>query len=814
MSRPRAQRDGSYVVDASELASGSTLGGPDLCLTLKADGSIDRVHSLAAGATLLSGLSVAHWSLDDGIRLAREDGTFTLSPAAQTYRYRLGEAVSVEETVFVLDDGGAFDACYAVFRLRNEGTREARIASAIFARIAAAMTGAEVEAGYEERLRALIVRNRTAPYAARALTISCDPASWSVSASHARALDERWGGPFDCRIDASGSDPLGTLHVEHTIPCGGETSYAVALVALPQGSATADQVVAGLPAAADALAATRRRYDDALARSVVLAPDREVERGAHWAKANMLRVMRRAPAGLGFSNDPGNSNACVARDAAWFVHGCDWLDPGFSGALLRGFAARQERDGKIVEWFDLRSGETYDDGLNVNDDTPLFVLALRHHVAATGDRSALAELYDAAVRAGQQLLDNRDPRGLVWCSSTQTGARGIVGWRNIIDGYRISGATTELNSLAYAAFRALAELAALLGHESEQRRWNDEATALHAAIERHLRNPLNGLYYLCIDVDGSARDEITADLVFPVMFGVSDEVTSARIVTRLQDEGFWSAAGLRTVPRGAPEYDPARADGLLGGVWVGVTFWYAFAAATFVPDIMAEALAIGFRHYAADPKRYNTVPGQFSEWLHGETLANRGMQLSPWFPPRYLWAAVEGACGLRPGPERARIAPNVPPSWSWLAVRNVPFHGTPCTWIVARIAGGLRLFATARVESDLALEHYDRDVTSDVHVAGDEVAVVALARDARALVFLGNREDHTVSVAIRGVGSLEHCRAIRHYDPLRDAWFEQIRTGGESIAVSIARGSFAFVEFVTVQVPGDAARERPAWSST
>ena len=48
----------------------------------------------------------------------------------------------------------------------------------------------------------------------------------------------------------------------------------------------------------------------------------------------------------------------------------------------------------------------------------------------------------------------------------------------------------------------------------------------------------------------------------------------------------------------------------------------------------------------SDPRRNNTVPGQFSEWLHGETLTNEGMMLSPWDPPRYLWAAVEGAAGL------------------------------------------------------------------------------------------------------------------------------------------------------------------------
>ena len=41
------------------------------------------------------------------------------------------------------------------------------------------------------------------------------------------------------------------------------------------------------------------------------------------------------------------------------------------------------------------------------------------------------------------------------------------------------------------------------------------------------------------------------------MFGVADDETSARIISRLSDKDFWTAAGIRTSPRDAPEYDPA-----------------------------------------------------------------------------------------------------------------------------------------------------------------------------------------------------------------------------------------------------------------
>jgi hypothetical protein len=796
MNAPVAQRDGSYVVGDNELPAGSTLGGPDLCVAIKGDGTIERVHSLSAGATLLSGLRIRHWETTTGIHLERMEGRFILRPESQEHRYRLGEHLLVEETIVVLDDGlDPPAACYVLARIRNHGPYPMRVASVVFARIAARMVGDDADARYDPALRALIVWNTQGPPCARAIRVSCTPRSWSVMADHARAVDDRWSGGFDGTIDPRGSDPLGVLHLEHALDPGDEVRYDIAVVALPDGAESARPLLAALPAGEDALRVTRARYERTLQRSELLCPVPDIERGVRWAKANMLRVMRRTPTGPGFTNDPGQSNANVGRDAAWFVHGCDWLDPAFSLSLLRGFAARQEPDGKIVEWYDLRSGETHDDGLDVNDDTPLFILAVAHHVDATGDRAALEELYPAAARAGAQLLAHRDERGLVWCSARGTGARGIIGWRNIIEGYRISGATTEVNSETYAALRRLAAMARALHRKTEATRWDSEADALHDAIERHLRNPENGLYYLAIDVDGRPRSEVTCDLVFPVVFGVSDDETCARIVSRLRERDFWTTAGIRTVPREAPEYHPTAGAGLLGGVWVAVTFWYAFAAAKFVPEVMASALQTTFAHYARAPQATNTVPGQFSEWLHGETLANRGMLLSPWFAPRYLWAAIEGAAGLMPRLDGSCIAPHIPPEWSWIAARNVPLGGLPFTWIVLRM-DRLRILTTRDVESDLPVERFERDVTAHVRVEGEDVAVVALADEKRIVVFLGNREPHTTTVAILRDGPLAGLRPRRRFEGLRGTW--SVDAGAPEslgVPVSLARGGFSLVEF-------------------
>ncbi|HEX3458643.1 MAG TPA: hypothetical protein VHR97_11875 [Candidatus Baltobacteraceae bacterium] len=791
--RPTLGPNGEYQIADGELPVGSTLGGNHLCVELLANGSIDAVHSIQSGSTIVRDVDVHHYDAVTGLRLTRRPGAFILEPESQSHRYSLGNGVEVEKLTFVFCGAAAPDACFVLLQARNEGSKAATVDSVLVARLKSSFED-QIEARWNESARALLVESTGKAKAARALFSSITPQSWSVTEDHARILAEKWRGAFDESVDVAGDDPLGVIHVRTRIEPKSSATMWFAAAELESAAATVLEAFRRrLPSAEAAHEKTRRHYEALLDKTVMLSPVENIDAGVRWAKANMLRVLRQTPTGPGFTNNPGHSTSCVGRDAAWFVYGCDWLDPRFSAALLRGFAARQEADGKIVEYYDLRTGRTCDDGLNVNDDTALFALAVSHHALATRDASFLEELYPAARRAIEQLLANRDERGLIFCRARQTGARGIVGWRNIIKEYRLSGATTELNSETYAALQRMAVLAKILGASSDAGRYADEAETLRRAIDRYLRNPSNGLYYLNIEIDGRPRSALSADLVFPVVFGVADDETSARIVQRLRQADFWTEAGIRTVPRDAPEYGPTRGNGLLGGVWVAATFWYAFAAAHFVPEIMAEALEKTFAHYARDPRATNTVPGEFSEWLHGETLANNGMMLSPWFPPRYLWAAIEGAAGLDLQPGGARITPRLPPDWSWLAVRSVPFGGSTMSWFVCRM-DEMRLFATERVESTLSTEAYDRDVTPEVDVEGQNVAMAAFARGREVIVFLGNRLALTSTVAVRDGGAVAGLRPRRRYESLYGRWVE-LEDESDAYLVTIGRGSFALIEF-------------------
>jgi hypothetical protein len=286
-------------------------------------------------------------------------------------------------------------------------------------------------------------------------------------------------------------------------------------------------------------------------------------------------------------------------------------------------------------------------------------------------------------------------------------------------------------------------------------------------------------------------------MMFPVMFGVADHETAANIISRMSVPEFWSEPGIHTVPRTAIHYGPTHGFGLLGGIWVGVTFWYAFAAAQFNPEFMASALSESFRHYSSDPRHNNTVPGQFSEWLHGETLVNQGMMLSPWYPPRYVWAAIEGMAGLDLRSNTPKLDPRPAREWKWLGVRNLSLQGNRIAWFAVRTPD-LIVYVNHAFESVDPERQFEDDISGCVHVSGEEVVVIALRRKDAIAVFVGNTKDRTVSTALRmEVAGLDNFKNVQIYNSLRGEWVQRPIPPelGTGLPIQIDRHGFCVLEF-------------------
>ncbi len=423
---------------------------------------------------------------------------------------------------------------------------------------------------------------------------------------------------------------------------------------------------------------THEQFDELLSRTEIVTPEPVINRGLQWAKVNTARVQHQYRIGEGFTNDPPQ-DIIVIRDLGWYLLGSDYMTPQFSRGLLQ-LAEKYafHNDGKLTEYIraDEETPEQHDYKLNINDDTPLYVYGLYHHAITCGDEAFLQNAYPLMKRACDYIL-SQIKDGLVRCYADGTNVWGICSWRNIIDNYNLTGAVTEINVECYYALRLLASVCSKLNNDADAQFYNKSATELKQAINTTLVSEKTGLYLLNLDNEGVRHHDITGDLIFPVMFEVAEGEMRNRILERLAGEEFWTAYGTRTVSPKEANYDPDFGYQLVGGVWHNLTAWTAYCLRREHPEKLVEGLLNTYRlSETMKPKDFvNVVPGEFPERLHGETFVSRGMTMSPWMPPTYLWLGVEGLLGAQPTLDGLEINPAIPSTWKWIAVNHLLYKG-------------------------------------------------------------------------------------------------------------------------------------------
>jgi glycogen debranching enzyme len=445
-------------------------------------------------------------------------------------------------------------------------------------------------------------------------------------------------------------------------------------------------------------------------------PNEVINRGFDWAKVNQLRVQNEYKWGAGFTNNPPG-DVVVSRDSAWYLVGSSYYAQAWSRLVLDfWFNHGLELSGKFTEYLTASRDPTLGDdyGLNINDDTPLMMIAAHQYYSLTGDRGFLNSAYPSLLRSANYILTQRkvgqnNQHGLVWCNSTETSVRGLCTWRNVISGYNLAGAVTELNAECYQALLSTAELAKEMGDEPNRVRLEAEGKDLHQTIETYLRSsdPSNPFYYLNINPAGKPVADMTADLLFPALYGVSDASTGRAIMQELFSDRFWvassdGAGGMRTISPAAPGYKPRATPedyGLLGGVWPNLALWAARAAgAENLPDLALKGLlGTVLLSERQDPVQYNVVPGEFSEYFNGDDLVERGMPLSPFVPGIFIWSGLEGLFGITPHAAGLTVNPAFPAGWSWMAISKMPYRGNPLT--ILALPKDHVLYTTAKIES-------------------------------------------------------------------------------------------------------------------
>ena len=800
--KPRPGELPHYLISDRQLPHGASLGNHKLWVTTKGTGAIEKIFSLDVGTDIAGSLLVTYavpgdrpleslqeegaepGQCDPRYQLLQQEGpgVVEVHPMRQRRTVQFGVGVRVVETVLLPKAGGTDPAVlFFDIALSNESDGAQSVRVSAYANLQG-RTPADLKARYDPELSALVVHNESRREWVRVFGCSVPVHSYETTHDISQAYASGWARGLSGDTSA-GSAMLGALQVDLDLAPRETKSLSFMVAFSPAGEEDAGETYLGNRDFAAALRATMDYLRPNLSVAMVATPDPVINEGVFWAKVNMLRVVGHYPQGRAFTNNPGESSNVVARDVVWYTYGCDYFLPDLSREMLTKLADLQYESGKIVEYYNAIDGSREDYGLNINDDTPLFILGVSHHFQATGDRGFLGKLYPAAERAARYLLSQRDERGLVSCSAEGVEVWGICSWRNVIPEYRITGAVTEINSECYGALRAVAAMAGAVGKEREAAEFAREAKALRAAINEHLLNRETGLYLLNIDKRGHSRTDVTADEIFPVVFGVADDATSYRIISRLNAPDFMTSAGLRTVSRLSPEYEPVKKVGLLGGVWPGVTFWYGFAAARYHPEFMAAALHDSYSHYQRDPLANNTVPGQFSEWFHGESLVNHGMRLSPWEPPRLLWAAIEGMCGISGDGEGCSCHPLMPPGWQWIALRRLPHCGRMVSFFAGREEGHIHIYANAPLKTEGELTVYEEDVSHRVQVTDHRTHRVALRTGDELLICVGSSAETTITAPIRIEGLLDDEReyAVEMYNGELGEWQQGASRRGRAL---------------------------------
>jgi GH15 family glucan-1,4-alpha-glucosidase len=797
----------ALVIDIpdSELVVGSSLGNDKCWVTSKGTGAVQSLFSTDLGRNVFGSFLIRYCSAEHTMihQGCMEDaattlgfclpgsyiqlhpvgqGIFQLHPAFQCHRFELPSKLEVAETFFVpcTQEIDPALACVLV-ELTNHSDQTQRLHLYGYCNLRG-NTPCDMRGRFDSEEGALVAWNQSQPEWARVFGCTEAAKAYETTYDVSQVSDPVNVMPLKNLTEAEG-EFLGALQIELPLEPKSASALAFIMAFSPHGEQEAKRIYRKSLDYERAFSETIDYYQKVLLISEVVTPDPVINEGVLWAKANMVRVMAEFPTGAGFTNNPGISPNVVARDVAWYIYGCDFFQPAFSRKLLMNLARLQQENGKIFEYYDGRTGDTNDYGLNINDDTPLFILAATHYMRQTADFHFLELMFPAIEKAARYIISQKNERGLVYCSSTGEGPQGIAGWRNIIPHYTQNGEVTEINSECYAALVQTGLMAKTLGKDEETVKYfAEEARKLKESINKYLLNPINGMYFMNIDTEGQEHPDVTGDEVFPVIFGVSAEPVSFRIVSRLNSPDFWTKAGMRTVSRGSPDYAPDEYSGLRGGVWPGLSFWYAFAASRYHPEFMMKALSDSYGHYIRNPKVYNTVPGQFSEWFDGESLVNRGMRLSPWEPPRFLWAAIEGACGVKAGIDVLVVDPFLSPEVRWIALKNMSYRGNRITFFAARHGEKLFIYTSFRFDTPHTRVDFKLDVSQQVELLSREAVMVAFAGDKEFVFCLGNTSDMTVTIPfiVRDLLKPDVFYKIQIYDSELLDWIEgRISLGSE-----------------------------------
>jgi glycogen debranching enzyme len=282
-------------------------------------------------------------------------------------------------------------------------------------------------------------------------------------------------------------------------------------------------------------------------------------------------------------------NTPFGRDGLVTALECLWLRPALARGVLAYLASTQAtalipeedaepgkvlhetRNGEMAALKEMPFGRYYGSA----DATPLFVLLAGAYYERTGDRDFAAALWPH-VEAALGWIDrhgDRDGDGFVEYQRRSRDGLIHQGWKDSDDAVFHAGgspargpiALCEVQGYVYAARRAGAALAAVLGRGGQAERLARQAEALREQFERAFWCEELSTYALALDGDKRPCRVRTSNAGQCLFTGIVSPERAGRLAKALLSPESFSGWGVRTVATSEARYNPMAYHN--GSVW-------------------------------------------------------------------------------------------------------------------------------------------------------------------------------------------------------------------------------------------------------